>query len=322
MSTNTMSIDTLTHLSLIKISGSDSEQFLQGQLTSDVSKLDKTWQYAGYCSPKGRLLGLLQIWRAANDFYALISADLVDDVIKRLRMFVLRSKVNIEFLEGTRVLGVHKHHLLSAVQDEFPLSDAQKSVTMSKHGDLVQFGNAASPSSFALIINQRVLLLGYNLTTKSQIIVDNGDNSWAAADINEGLPRVNAQTADLFIPQMLNLELLGGISFKKGCYTGQEIVARMHYLGRLKQRMFICDLEQDNDSQSADSPPLEPGQKAYADVEFSKPVATIVSIDSRNKVALAVIRLDNIAQPLHIAKDCRLKVRAVQAYDIPELQSA
>lgn len=312
-----MRIELLTHLSLIRISGSDAEQFLQGQLTSDISQLNDTWQYAGYCSPKGRLLALLRIWRLEDGFYALISTDLVDAVSKRLRMYVMRSKVQIELLENTQMVGLSSRDLLTKTQlNEIGLTEEISSLAEYDNGDLIQLSHAC-----ALVINQRALLVGQDIIAIDQALTNDPENFWMTAQINDGLPQVNAQSTDLFIPQMLNLELLGGISFKKGCYTGQEIVARMHYLGKLKQRMFICDLVQNNGTQNGDSILAEVGQKIFADVGLEKSVGTIVTVDQPQKSALAVLRLANITQPLYLYGGVQLNVRSSQAYKLPEIEA-
>lgn len=202
----------LHNYSALKISGQDATDFLQGQLTNDVTKLAGNWQFAGYCNPKGRLLALLMLWRHGEDYYALLNSQLAQATLKRLRMFVLRSNVVIEPL---------------------PANLTAKTAPAANYGNYSLLGSAHH-----LDFTERVMILD---TADDDSASDGwSDTDWELANIKDGIPDIDAHTTELFVPQMINLDLLGGISFKKGCYTGQEIVARMHYLGKLKQRMYVC----------------------------------------------------------------------------------
>jgi folate-binding protein YgfZ len=306
----------INHLSLIKISGPDAETFLQGQLTSDVAKLSNCWQYAGYCNPKGRLLALLQIWRQDESFYALMSRDLVEPTSKRLRMYVMRSKVVIEELNDCELIGLLRRDSLTQTLAGLGLAPEEATPEQSdlgqhQHGDLVQREEIC-----ALIINQRALIVrkGSAETTSEHKLESN--SSWLQAEINEGLPQVSAATLEQFIPQMLNLDILGGISFKKGCYTGQEIVARMHYLGKLKQRMFSCDISNSVTTKASIEGVALPevGDKVYSDSALEKAIGTLVSVDNTNRQALAVLRLDSLESGLRLNSNYTLKLAAHQAY--------
>lgn len=157
-------------LGAIRVAGADAETFLQGQLTQDVRRAADAPIPAGYCSPKGRLLAVMDLRRAGEAFLLELHRSVLDATLKRLRMFVLRSKVTLDQVD-------------------------------------------AAP-------------------------FDGDESAWRLARIRAGLPVVYPETADRFVPQMVNLDQLGGIGFDKGCYTGQEVVARLHYLGNLKRRMF------------------------------------------------------------------------------------
>ncbi|MFT4629367.1 MAG: folate-binding protein YgfZ [Arenicella sp.] len=312
----------ISHLSLIKISGPDAQTFLQGQLTNDVAKLSNSWQYAGYCNPKGRLLALLQIWRQEENFYALISSDLVEATSKRLRMYVMRSKVSIEELADCKLIGLLQHSSLAPTlaRLNLPPEDAaceQSELGEYRHGDLIQNQKAC-----VLIINKRALIVHKAGTEDSTEPSLETNSRWLQADISEGVPQVCAATVEQFIPQMLNLDILGGVSFKKGCYTGQEIVARMHYLGKLKQRMFSCDIS-NNIGIMADINDValpEAGDKVYSDSALEKAIGTLVSVDLSSRQVLAVLRLNSLEDCLRLNANYQLNLTAQQAYSIPERQ--
>jgi len=263
-----MRLEKIDHLKLLKITGDDASTFLQGQLTNNIEEIGNRWQLNGYCNPKGRLLALLTLWKSKNDTFALIDSSLIESTINRLKMYVLRSDVKIEEVPNSSVLSC------------FAKQEQQEFKNMSS-GDV----KSLTTSSFALSFGQRFIIadlsnsLAHETSTSST-------HKWLAADILDGLPRVSANTTELFIPQMLNLDVLQGISFKKGCYTGQEIIARMRYLGKLKQRMFLCQ------STSQDSDNMV-GQQVFAD---SRAVGTVVSVSESSNAMLAVLRLDAVEQ--------------------------
>jgi len=297
-------------LGLIKISGHDAFSFLQGQLSNDINELNKLsqkhWQYSGYCNPKGRLIALLQIWCEGDELFALLSKDLIESTVKRLRMYVMRSKVEIEVFAQVRCFGFSSAIKLNSLVSG--LSDNLDGVTngVNSNGDLS-----------VLAVGQRYLLVdkvGHleNTIPENTILekITNAPN-WLAEQIVDGLPDVSQGSSELFIPQMLNLDLLDGINFKKGCYTGQEIVARMHYLGKLKQRMFICDVTYHDTTT-----PIA-GEKVVSIVDGAERNAgNVVSIAGDK--ALAVVRIEMANSLLRCESGSELRVSEHQAYDIPD----
>jgi len=282
-----MSLEILDNITLFKITGADARHFLQGQLTNDINNIIDRWQFSGYCNPKGRLLALLQLWRHQDDFYALVDSSIADSAIKRLQMYVLRSDVTIEILPQTKCFACFSK------QDIEGLCDTEVGdVTIIDH------------HQFALSYGRRSLIVDMT----GDLSGEKG-NRWLNQNIKDGLPALNSNTVELFIPQMLNLDVLNGISFKKGCYTGQEIVARMHYLGKLKQRMYLCDYETNSDSFMR----LNPGDKILLD---DKGVGTIVIAGSTS--LLAVIRVDAVGQsPLTTEAAGPISISSKQPYVLP-----
>jgi len=242
MSTNTNYI-AINNISILKFSGVDSIRFLQGQLSNDVEALGTNWQFTGYCSPKGRLLALLQLWTHEGDTYATVNKSVVEATARRLRMYVMRSKVVIEELNEASCVGLVNPKTASP-----------------------RFSTEINDSVHTLNFGDRELLIDLSGALQGRDTLD-----WETATINAGEPTIDANNVELFVPQMVNLDLLDGINFKKGCYTGQEIVARMHYLGKLKQRMFVCDIDERSNKQ------IMSGEKILAD---GKNAGNIVAVSN------------------------------------------
>jgi folate-binding protein YgfZ len=220
----------LDELALIEFSGADALTFLHGQLTQDLTALPEGQaRLAGYCTAQGRLLATMVIWpstRQPGALRALVRADLADALVKRLRMFVLRAKVTIERGAGT-VWGVG----LSGADARA----AAPAWTLSTDaaGDWVRAPDGAQAGEPAA----RCWLAAEPGHAPAGADDAAWAAQWRARDIRAGLPWVQDATRELFIPQTLNLDLTGAVSFTKGCYPGQEVVARSHYRGTLKRRM-------------------------------------------------------------------------------------
>ena len=275
-----MLVEKLSHLSLIKISGEDATSFLQGQLTNDVALASNNWQHTGYCTPKGRLFALLILWKFDQDYYALLDKTITETTLKRLRMYIMRSKVVIEELENNLygVMDCDYEKLNQLDLDNIDLTESEKTTFISnKQTHFLSFGDRAILSS------------DQPLDKKLEAIESN--SRWLIQDINDGIANINLLNTELFIPQMINLDVIGGINFKKGCYTGQEVVARMHYLGKLKQRMFVCKINKSTGKES-DIEQIQAGDKIFSDESLTSSAGTIVNIT--NDHALAVLRLDSI----------------------------
>jgi len=198
-------------LTVLAFRGPDAARFLQGQLSADIEKLPVgASTLAGLHNPQGRVVALLAIARAASDeLFAVLPAELAGAVAQRLRKYVLRSKLEIE-----------------------DVGDALRVV-----GTTAEIAAVAAPAIPAIAWGTRRLLLVPAQRLDEFTLADAAAARWQAADIAEGLPQVYAVTSESFVAQMLNLDLLGAIAFDKGCYTGQEVIARSHYRGRVKRRL-------------------------------------------------------------------------------------
>jgi hypothetical protein len=241
------------------VSGDDANTFLQGQLTNDVAALaNQTSQRTGYCTPKGRLMATFLQWRIGpNALGHLLPAELFETTTKRLRMFVLRAKVTFSPPEAT--LGVFG--LWGRLT-----SDGQRLIAglgEKAAAGVIDFGQIAhekneknGPStgpwlileSPCPVLGQRAWLVAHQADRDSiaqglQSAQSLPEAAWAFSEIQNAKPWVWEKTKEAFVPQMINFELVNGVSFTKGCYPGQEVVARSQYLGKLKRRSFRADLE-------------------------------------------------------------------------------
>lgn len=248
----------------MRVAGADARAFLHAQLTNDIEHLpaDRVCR-AGWCTAKGRLLATLLVVPQADDFLLLLPGELIAAVIKRLKMFVLRSKVTIDD-ESERwvqfgVIGAGTLDALAAQRIVIPdvlhgtlQSDAMIAVRV--EGDRVRI---LVPSEAASTLLDRL-----SLPTTAE-------SRWLLEDIRSGVPQIVAATQELFVPQMLNFEAVGGLDFKKGCYPGQEVVARAQYRGAVKRHMRRARFA------GAEAPAV--GHELYCDDQPGQACGTVVA---------------------------------------------
>ncbi len=217
----------LPHLGLISVHGADAASFLQGQLTQDVQSMSQQEaRPAGYCSAKGRLLATFALVRHGQERWWLITrTDLLELLARRLRMFVLRAKCSIDIVSSAQVRGSWEP---GAVPWQVDLPSGDRHVD--SQDSLLRMG----------------WLGGRSLVVLPQAARDSGLPGGAprgeSDDILCGWPWIEPGTVEQFVPQMVNFELLGGVNFRKGCYPGQEVVARSQYRGTLKRRMGLFEV--------------------------------------------------------------------------------
>jgi tRNA-modifying protein YgfZ len=239
---------TLSELGTIRVDGPDTLRFLQSQLTNDVEDLDTSaFQLNGYCTVKGRLLATFHQWRDGDAVILQLPGDILATVQRRLTMFVLRSKVKLADHSDRSIsyglLGVGAAEALRAsglLVPEMPgTSIAEMGVRVSR----LRPAPRAQERFLLSVDSSNVLPVGLNDIARV------ASDVWWWSEIDAAVPTVFAATQEKFVPQMINFEVLGGVDFKKGCYPGQEIVARSQYLGKLKRRMRPANV-------NADDPPL------------------------------------------------------------------
>lgn len=222
---------------LVRVGGEDAVGFLQGQLTCNVNALLPGGSCHGaQCTPKGRVIANFRVLRGERDFYLLLAADLAALVRKRLQMYVLRSKVVLEDLSpGRRMIGMFGAGPKAGLDASGLRVPDQPGAALEQPDCLALRLGEGSGRSLLIAGAEYAQGLLANLDGVSPRL---DPALWRLAGIEAGVPEVTAAVSEEFLPQMLNLDALGGIGFQKGCYTGQEIVTRTHYLGQLKRRMF------------------------------------------------------------------------------------
>lgn len=254
----------ISHLGLIQVSGPDALTFLQGQLTQDVAKITgERAAYAGFCSPKGRLLAHFLVWNSGESYFLQLPRPLLEAIQKRLKMYVLRSKVTLaDISQETIRFGLAGADAANIIAARFGRAPAQPMDVVSiTAGTVVALPNRR----FQIIVANDAVDLWQKLAQAARAV---GAPAWRWLQIQAGSPEIYAATQEQFVPQMVNDDLLGAVSFQKGCYTGQEIVARLHYLGKAKRRMLDAHV----DIQEAP----QPGDPIYGDQLQGQAIGTVV----------------------------------------------
>lgn len=247
----------LSHLGVIEVAGPEAVGFLQGQVTNDVRAATAEHSHlSAHLTPKGRILSLFRVVRTGEEALRLVlPRPVVPALHKRLSMFRLRAKVDIRDLSDQLVtVGLAGERAPAELAARLPaVPEADNGVAAD--GDVTAVRIPGPLPRFLLIAPPDAMKLLWTALADGGAGPADAD-AWALLDIRAGLPQVFPETADAFVPQMVNLQLIDGVSFTKGCYTGQEVVARMQYLGKLKRRMYLAEV-------AADAPP-PPGQELHA----------------------------------------------------------
>jgi folate-binding protein YgfZ len=227
----------LDDLGAIRVRGPDAVKFLQGQLSNDVAKLsaERRSLLAGYHNPQGRVIALLRlVWLGAEDILMILPRELAPAVVAKLAKFVLRAKVKLEDESADwRVAGLIAPASPSLGAIVFPVDTSQR-----RWWTIAPVDKPVDLSDFEPLDR----------------------NAWRALDVAAGLPQVYAGTSEAFVAQMLNLDALDAIAFDKGCYTGQEVIARAHYRGKVKRRMQRFRSSTTSSLRAGDSVQLADGQ--------------------------------------------------------------
>jgi hypothetical protein len=235
---NTSHIASLKKLGVLQLSGQDTQGFLQNLVTNDVNSLAiNQGILAGLCNPKGRLLGIFTIVRREQGFNILIPKSMTASIQQRLSMYILRSDVKIKDVSDSLVCVGLRLVDEASVSLPFPIPDIDYQGAEFDDGFIIKL-----PAHLA----QHILFIGstesINSLTGSTSLPTTDACIWEYDEIQAGLPMIYPDTREAFTTQQVNLDLVNGVSFKKGCYPGQEIVARLHYLGTPSRRMFVAEI--------------------------------------------------------------------------------
>jgi len=232
----------LSHHGLISIDGEDAADFLQGQLTNDVRDVSLSHsQLSAYCTHKGRMLANFRLFKRSESYYLQLPQPLLEPILKRISMFILMSKVSIKDnsngLVKIGVSGPKADEQLSAFISDLPTStddctQVNGYTIIRCAGELPRYEIFGDLEAIKTLWGQ----LDVNAAPA-------GASAWETLNIMAGIPTITTETSEAFVPQMTNMHVINGVNFQKGCYTGQEVVARMQYLGKLKRRMFKIQIE-------------------------------------------------------------------------------
>jgi len=248
----------LSHWGVIRAQGVDAASFLQGQLTQDMLKLDTSRAaLAGYCSPKGRLLASFVVWKPSADEVLLVChASVLAATLKRLSMFVMRARCK-----------------LSDASAELPLLGVVGDAATALIGGAAIWGRQDVEGTGCIRLPDvagvpRAVVVGSGLTAAAlPSLPPITLATWRWLEVRSGIATIEAATVDQFVPQMLNFEQVGGVNFQKGCYPGQEVVARSQYRGTIKRRTYVFDTDA----------PLAPGQEVFHSADASQPAGMVVN---------------------------------------------
>jgi folate-binding protein YgfZ len=246
----------LSHWGLIRARGADAVSFLQGQLTNDVVTLGLSQaRLAGFCSAKGRLQASFVVWKLADDELLLAcAASVLPATLKRLSMFVLRSRCKLtDATAELRLLGVAGSTATRWTKD-LPIW-ARREL---EGGSLLRLPDVAGVPRGLIALDA-----AQPLPQAPALAPD----AWRLLEVRSGIPFIEAATVDQFVPQMLNYEIVGGVDFQKGCYPGQEVVARSQYRGTIKRRMFLFECDT----------PVAPGQDVFHSGDAGQPAGMVVN---------------------------------------------
>lgn len=220
----------VAYLGVLTISGTDAATFLQGQITCNINDItDIKSSLGAMCNPKGRAITTFLLVKNADVFLMILPIELLAAVKKRLQMYILRAAVTLtDSSDEVCLIGLYHGEQANEVSAQRFATSRPDNIVVDFQGRSLIIADVDSAQAFWA----EQLKLGFQPEDSAQ---------WRYLDIISGIPWLDAATSEQFIPQMLNLDKLGGISFNKGCYTGQEIVARTHYLGKAKREMFLAE---------------------------------------------------------------------------------
>ena len=280
----------LSHLGLIAATGAEAGAFLQSQLTHDITQVDdRRSQLSAYLNPKGRMLALFRVFKRGDLYYLALPRELAEETLQRLRRFVLRAKVTLEDVSDALVhIGYSDPHAeaeltaaLGCVPAEVDQAIEQSELTVIRVPGVQPrfevFGELEAVNRLWSALNVHAAPVGAA--------------SWTLLEILAGVPSVFPETREAFIPQMCNLDLINGVSFTKGCYPGQEIVARTRYLGQVKRRMYRVHINTDA--------PLRPGTSLYRPVDAAVLADTADPAQSSTELSSHGMRAADAHPPSH-----------------------
>ncbi len=284
----------LNALEVIDARGAEAEAFLQGQLSNDVAATDPSEaQLNAYCNPQGRAVAVLRLIRHGRGFWLIVPLGMAQPLLTRLKMFVLRAKVSLELALDIAQLGVVGG---AELRGELPSDIHCASVA-----------GSAAKRQILLGARKNIDLVERNLVHKRGAApAADGIERWRCLDILSGIPQVYRPTAAAFIPQMINLDAVDGVSFSKGCYPGQEIIARLRHLGKPKKRLVLGRVR--------NMLSLQPGDEIYASASADTKAGVVVDAV---RTAVGEYTLSATAPTTHVQHGDLLVASGAEATRMP-----
>jgi folate-binding protein YgfZ len=274
--------------STIVIAGEDAGSFMQGQFTNDVDNVDDQHsQLSAFCNAKGRMIANFRLFRYQQNYFMNLKSDLVESSIQHLQNYVLRANVAIQDVTDqliqTGISGENSPALLKPFIED--ISDETDSVSFNDDYIAICIASVAEVPRYEIYCTlDKAKALWEALSVKTEVTAP---STWELLNIRAGLPFIDNTTSEEFVPQMANMELINGISFSKGCYTGQEIVARTHYLGKQKRRTNRIKITSEVEP--------KPGQQLATDTstenQYTGTLINVQAIADDVYEALAVIQI-------------------------------
>ena len=245
----------LSHLALIEVSGKEAEDFLHGQFTISIKQLSKNHcQFSSWCNPKGQVRVTFFIYRHEERFIILLPAELKESFLKQLQMYILRADVKLtdKSNELVRVgLQTNKTTLFADLIESHPEQQGEVIIDNDLHCLRLPLQGDVSNAHRTILIGS----VDGQITLWKELVkhvTPVGTYIWELLDIQTAYPWVTTQTTLKFLPQMLNLDLIDGLDYQKGCYPGQEIIARLHFRGQLKRSLYLATCSLDSHPESGD----------------------------------------------------------------------
>ncbi len=297
---------------IIEVHGKDATDFLQNQFTNDISRVtENTHQLSAWCNHKGRVIANFRIFKRGNNYYLTVAADLVELIIKKLRMYVMMSDVTIEGISQSLIhfgyAGERAEQDLQSIlgEDKVPV-ESNQTLQQDSLSILRLPGTVPRFEIFGELEDAKNLWERCNVRAAAV-----SSAGWDYLNIVAGLPVICEASSAAWIPQMLNLQAIDGVDFEKGCYPGQEVVARLKYLGKNKRRMYRIEIN------SSELPQI--GQKIYAEGEIGdagKILTTVINPVGKVE-ALAVLKIALTDKKLSLDKETNNPKNSITLLELP-----
>lgn len=270
----------ISELAVLTVAGKDAAKFLQGQITCNINDITETQSSVGaLCNPKGRVITTFLLIKKVDAFLLVLPKTLLGSVKERLQKYILRS--DVQLIDGSDELCLIGLNCPTGQPNNLSLPE-QLFATSQQNAVFINI--SPEQSRYLVISEPETAIMLWKTWTGDQGFQPESSAQWRYLDITAGFPWLTPETSEEFIPQMLNLDKLGGISFNKGCYTGQEIVARTHYLGKTKREMFLAECA----SATAPQPNTAIMDK---NAESEQSLGTVLTAQARNNVYKMLIVL-------------------------------